>query len=149
MKEFTLQTVDQLENRLSEIKAHFGEYIGKAFEDAIKTDFAYGKSSLPFAEKMTEELIAMSYAAQKASKDIELDKELRSKASFLSDRIYPVMRQAYVMRDTYVNDAFEGDYKRYRGSLKQNDLEEFSKEFNKEYEDFLSENDEEIEEELE
>ena len=135
MKEFTLQTVDQLENRLSEIKAHFGEYIGKAFEDAIKTDFAYGKSSLPFA--------------QKASKDIELDKELRSRASFLSDRIYPVMRQAYVMRDTYVNDAFEGDYKKYRGSLKQNDLEEFSKEFNKEYEDFLSENDEEIEEELE
>ena len=118
MEEFTKETMEHLKNRFHEIKGHFGEWIGKAFEDAIKTDFAYGKSSLPLAERSTEELISMTYTAKKAWKDERLDNEIRTKAALLYDRMYPIMRQAYVMRDAYVNDAFNGDYRKYRESLK-------------------------------
>lgn len=119
MEEFTKETMEHLTNRFQEIKEHFGEWIGKAFEDAIKTDFAYGESSLPLAEKTTEELISMTYTAKKAWGDKSLDDEIRTKACLLYDRLYPIMRQAYVIRDTYVNDAFDGNYGKYRESLKR------------------------------
>ena len=119
-EEVSIETIRRQEEHFNEIKSSYSSKISGVFQDAIQgITFTKDPEKLKNADGITEDLIAMDYFLDKVLKDEGLDKTVKTPAQYLKDRIYPLMRQAYTMRDIYVGKAFENDYIAYRAALKE------------------------------